>query len=387
MTSVLVVDDQPEVRAALGALVAGEPGLELVGSGRDAREAIALAAMHQPDIALVDYKMPGGGPAAIRGIRAKSPATRVVGLSAYGNRTSVHEMLRAGAMGYVVKGSSVDEIRHAIDLALRDQAPLSAEVGADVVRALTERLQADDLAFERRHEFRRRIELAIQPGAIDPVFQPVVDLQSRRLLGYEGLMRLPADREKPVEQWLEDAVVAGLGIDLEAAAIRAIADKLPFLPPDLRIGVNVSPAAVLTDEVSDLLASLGPQTMVVELTEHAEVEDYDSLASCLAGLRSAGLRISIDDVGAGFASLRHILRLSPDSLKIDRSVSGSCEDDPAALALVRALVSFADALGIDVIAEGIESAAAAELLRDLGVRYGQGYHFGRPAPVEEIVAG
>lgn len=387
MTSVLVVDDQPEVRAALGALVAGEPGLELVGSGRDAREAIALAAMHQPDIALVDYKMPGGGPAAIRGIRAKSPATRVVGLSAYGNRTSVHEMLRAGAMGYVVKGSSVDEIRHAIDLALRDQAPLSAEVGADVVRALTERLQADDLAFECRRELSRRIELALEPGAIDPVFQPVVDLQSRRLLGYEGLMRLPADREKPVEQWLEDAVVAGLGIDLEAAAIRAIADKLPFLPPDLRIGVNVSPAAVLTDEVSDLLASLGPQTMVVELTEHAEVEDYDSLASCLAGLRSAGLRISIDDVGAGFASLRHILRLSPDSLKIDRSVSGSCEDDPAALALVRALVSFADALGIDVIAEGIESAAAAELLRDLGVRYGQGYHFGRPAPVEEIVAG
>lgn len=387
MTSVLVIDDQPDVRAALGALVEGEPGLELVGSGGDAEEAIALAALHRPDVALVDFKMPGGGPAAVRGIRARSPATRVIAVSAYGDRSSVQAMLRAGAMGYVVKGSSVEEVRSAIQLALRDQAPLSSEVRSEVLKDLTERLHAEARADERSHEASRRIELALEPGGVEPVFQPVVELQgARKLLGYESLARFPAEPDRPVEQWFEAAAAVGLGVELELAAMRATGERLLLLPPDVRIGINLSPAAVLDDRIVDTFESLGPQTTVLELTEHAEVAEYDELARRLAEFKARGHRISIDDVGAGFASLRHILRLAPDSIKIDRSVAGHVADDPASRAVVRALVSFADELGIDVIAEGVESAAAAGVLHELGVRYGQGHYFGRPRPAEAIRA-
>lgn len=114
-TTVLIADDQVEVREALELLVASEPSFELVGLAEDADQAIELAGRHNPDVALIDFKMPGGGgPRATREIRVCSPGTRVVALSAYGDRSSVFQMLRAGAVGYLVKGASAAEVHSAI---------------------------------------------------------------------------------------------------------------------------------------------------------------------------------------------------------------------------------------------------------------------------------
>jgi EAL domain-containing protein (putative c-di-GMP-specific phosphodiesterase class I) len=126
--------------------------------------------------------------------------------------------------------------------------------------------------------------------------------------------------------------------------------------------------------------------VLLELSEHDPVEDYDALAAALAPFRAAGLRLAIDDVGAGFSSLRHIVVTSPDVIKIDRSIVSGLDTDPVLSTLVRSLVDFARGLRARVVAEGVENGDEAAVLRALGVDYGQGWHFGRPVVSEPVGA-
>jgi EAL domain-containing protein (putative c-di-GMP-specific phosphodiesterase class I) len=123
---------------------------------------------------------------------------------------------------------------------------------------------------------------------------------------------------------------------------------------------------------------------VIEVTEHVPVEDYDALNAHLEGLRARGTRLAIDDAGAGFASLRHILLLHPDVIKLDVSLTRGVEDDIARRALASAFISFAAEIGATIVAEGIETRTQFETLRRLGVRYGQGWYLARPAPAATI---
>jgi signal transduction histidine kinase len=142
---VLIAEDEPSVREALADLIRTDDDLELVGAAGDAEQAIQLAREHHPDVALVDVKMPlGGGPRASREIRILSPETRVVALSAYEDRATVLEMLRAGAAGYLVKGTSAGEIVEAIRRSVRGQASLSTEVTAEVIHELVELLDRSE---------------------------------------------------------------------------------------------------------------------------------------------------------------------------------------------------------------------------------------------------
>jgi EAL domain-containing protein (putative c-di-GMP-specific phosphodiesterase class I) len=126
----------------------------------------------------------------------------------------------------------------------------------------------------------------------------------------------------------------------------------------------------------------------VEITEQAQVEDYDELNVALGHLREVGVRIAVDDAGAGYASLRHILRLEPDVIKLDKSLVRNVHRDRPRRALATALISFAAEIGATIVAEGIESAEELDALRDLGVTFGQGYHLARPhrPPVAPLVA-
>jgi len=127
--------------------------------------------------------------------------------------------------------------------------------------------------------------------------------------------------------------------------------------------------------------------VLLELSEHDQVEDYAALEDVLRPLRSAGLRLAVDDVGAGFSSLRHIVRTAPDVLKLDRSIVHGVAGDPVLRTLVQALVAFAHGCGASVVAEGIETAEDAAALRALHVDLGQGWHFGRPGPAEALDGG
>lgn len=122
----------------------------------------------------------------------------------------------------------------------------------------------------------------------------------------------------------------------------------------------------------------------MEITEHAPVADYDALVKPLAELRARGGRLAVDDVGAGFASLRHILRLAPDVIKLDISLTRHVDSDPAVRALAAALIALASELGLSVVSEGIETRQELDALRSLGVLSGQGFYLGRPVPIEQF---
>ena len=148
--------------------------------------------------------------------------------------------------------------------------------------------------------------------------------------------------------------------------------------------MNVSPATLLTPGCTQLLAGLPLPRILLELSEHDPVADYDVLTAVLAPLRAAGMRLAIDDVGAGFSSLRHIVLTTPDVIKLDRSVVDTVSTDPVLSTLVRSLTEFGHGCGAQVVAEGIETAADAAALVRLGVDYGQGWHYGRPGPATEL---
>ncbi len=158
-------------------------------------------------------------------------------------------------------------------------------------------------------------------------------------------------------------------------------------PPGVFLAVNVSPAAVSTARFGALASAMPrPEAIVVELTEHAPVDDYAPLRATLAPLRRAGLRLAVDDAGAGYASLRHVLELAPDVIKLDMTLVAGIDREPAQRSLVSSLVQFAGEVGATVIAEGIESPAQRRGIVDAGVGLGQGFLFGRPARYASVAA-
>ena len=155
-------------------------------------------------------------------------------------------------------------------------------------------------------------------------------------------------------------------------------DRLGEFPADVTLSINVSPATALHRRFFELVLGIADR-LIIEITEHAQVEDYDELAAALAPLRACGARLAIDDVGAGFASLRHILRLEPDIVKLDLTLTHKIARDPAREALAWSLVRFAEGIDATISAEGIESSEDLAALRALGVAYGQGFYLARPS--------
>jgi EAL domain-containing protein (putative c-di-GMP-specific phosphodiesterase class I) len=213
--------------------------------------------------------------------------------------------------------------------------------------------------------------------------QPIVDLATGARAGAEALSRFPAEWGLTPDVVFEQAHGVGLGHELEIQALRRAAALLEG--SEGYVAMNVSPATLMTPGCAELLRELPLERVLLELSEHDPVEDYDALLAVLAPFRAAGLRLAVDDVGAGFSSLRHIVVTTPDVIKIDRSIVSGLDADPVLTTLVRSLVEFARGIDARVVAEGVETAAEADVLRSLDVDYGQGWHFGRPAVPEPAV--
>jgi EAL domain-containing protein (putative c-di-GMP-specific phosphodiesterase class I) len=196
----------------------------------------------------------------------------------------------------------------------------------------------------------------------------------------EALARFWTEPMRSPAAWFAEAAEVGLGTELELAAITSALERLSEFPPDVALALNVSPATALDRRFVDLLIDFASQ-LVIEITEHAQVDDYDALQVALMPLRQRGAKLAIDDVGAGFANLRHILRLAPDIVKLDLSLTSEIARDPAREALASSLVGFATGVGASIAAEGISSDEDLALLRSLGVNYGQGFYLARPSPL------
>jgi EAL domain-containing protein (putative c-di-GMP-specific phosphodiesterase class I)/CheY-like chemotaxis protein len=376
---VLIADDEAEIRAALAELIGAEDGVSIVGTAGNADEAAALASSTVPDVALVDVKMPnGGGVRAAREIVRLSPRTRVLALSAYEDRETVLAMLGAGAVGYLVKGTPPEDIVHAIARAARGQTSVSSEVMAGVVDELTSQLRRAELRAHELEERRDRIRRILEGRDLTLVYQPILRLASRDVVGYEALARFAAQPERPPDVWFREATEVGLGLDLELLAIRMALEDLHRLPPDTYLSLNLSHRAAVSSRLLDTVGDAPLRRIMIEITEHEPVDDYEALADALVKLRARGARIAIDDAGAGFASLRHTLLLSPDTIKLDISLTRGIDADRGKRALARALISFAEEMRMDIVAEGIETERELETLLGLGAQLGQGFFLARP---------
>jgi EAL domain-containing protein (putative c-di-GMP-specific phosphodiesterase class I)/putative methionine-R-sulfoxide reductase with GAF domain len=222
------------------------------------------------------------------------------------------------------------------------------------------------------------VEHLCEPGVITAVVQPIVRPADMVVVGYEALARMPVAPNHPPNWWLDRAAEFGLRHRLEAACLVAAARLGP--PPLGRVlFVNASPSTASDPALLELRETL-PDRLVIELTEQEEVEDYSHLRARLAGWMDRGVRLAIDDAGAGYAGLRHVVELSPDYLKLDRELVHGIDRDPNRRALMRAVVAFAREVGTSVIAEGVETRAELEVLREAEVHLVQGYLLARPGP-------
>jgi EAL domain-containing protein (putative c-di-GMP-specific phosphodiesterase class I) len=169
-----------------------------------------------------------------------------------------------------------------------------------------------------------------------------------------------------------------MGVQLELFAVEQALTHIEHLDPDQFMSVNVSPATAMTDELRERVAVAPGNRVILELTEHVRVTDYEALWPAFDELRAQGVRIAVDDAGAGYAGLQHILRLQPDVVKLDHDLTRGIQADPARRALASAMATFAHDIGASLVAEGIETAADLDTLRAIGVPWGQGYHLARP---------
>lgn len=218
-----------------------------------------------------------------------------------------------------------------------------------------------------------------------PVFQPIVDVVQGGTAGYEALSRF-TDPEGPTspEEWFTAAVLAGYAGKLEALVLSETLQRRETLPGGTFMSVNVSPHAFTAPEVLEVLDHYEDLSRVIfEITEQAPVEDYDRLVAQLNRLRDRGAMIGVDDTGAGYASLSHLLALHPEFVKLDRKLITDLHEDPHRAAAVSALGAFATAFDAWLIAEGVERYEELERLIELGVPLVQGYLLGRPGPEME----
>jgi EAL domain-containing protein (putative c-di-GMP-specific phosphodiesterase class I) len=219
--------------------------------------------------------------------------------------------------------------------------------------------------------------MTIGRRAFQLVYQPIVDLESGRVVGVEALSRF-RDGRSP-SRWFQESEARGDAADLDLAIVEAALADLPSLPAGF-LALNVSPSTLLEGRFVERLCrpDVATERLVVEITEHAQVTNYGVTRRALETLRAAGVRVAVDDAGAGYATFRHILRLRPDIIKMDMSITQHINEDPARLALATALVIFAGEIGAVVIAEGVETPSELAALHSAGVTTAQGFTLSRP---------
>ena len=353
---VLIADDEPALRGALADLFAHEDSLVLVGEAGDADQAIELADARRPDVAIVDVSMPaGGGPRAAREIIRVSPSTRVIALSAFEDRPTVLEMLRAGAVGYLVKGTASQDLLGSITKVFDGGASLSAELIDGVVHELSSQLRREEIQYQHLAAQRGEIDRFLSGSGVTMVYQPIVNLRTREIVGMEALARFHSLPLRPPNEWFAAAVELELGVQLEMMAIRSAMAGLPLAARRRRTSRSTARRAPRCRPSSPRSStatrrgwsSRSPSTRRSRTTRCSRPRSKDC-AHTVCGWRST-TRVR----GSRACGTRCLLR--PDIVKVDTSLTRDIDGDRAKRALTSALVSFGEEMGIAIVAEGIET--------------------------------
>jgi EAL domain-containing protein (putative c-di-GMP-specific phosphodiesterase class I) len=384
---VIVVDDNPANVSALVSVL-GNAGLRNIACATNPRAGLDLASITDPDVILLDLHMPGlDGYGVLEELAATSgsdghfPVVVVMGET---TPDTLHRALSLGARDFIATPLDPIEVvlrvrnmleNRFLHNALQDQnAALTDEL--DELKEDDERIQREQDGHLERIE-----QVLAHDSSLAMVFQPIVDLTDRTIVGVEALSRFAGKPMRSPDLWFEEAAAVGLGPTLEMKAISAALAQAEKLPDRAFLAVNVSPQLLLSGKLDYLADDPICPRLVFELTEHVVVDDYGPIRNRIARFREQGARIAIDDTGAGFSSMRHILLLQPEIIKLDQSLTHGVDHDPARRALASSLVSFAKDIGSDLIAEGVETADELLTLERLGAQWVQGFHIARPEPL------
>jgi EAL domain-containing protein (putative c-di-GMP-specific phosphodiesterase class I) len=227
---------------------------------------------------------------------------------------------------------------------------------------------------------------ACRGEGLSAAYQPITDTARGTVVGYEALARFPGFPEKNPEAWFAAARAHGRSADLEAAALRVALKARPVLPANCFMSLNVSPELLRTEKIREIWRGQGNLGgLVIELTEQTPIDSYLELEPDLNQLRAAGALIAVDDAGAGYAGLRHLLALRPSLIKIDRELIQDVDRDEAKRALISMLGTFASRVDAWILAEGVERVEELDALVALGVPLVQGYCLARPGPAWEQI--
>ncbi len=222
----------------------------------------------------------------------------------------------------------------------------------------------------------------IANGQLRTVFHPVVDLRSLQVIGYEALSRFPDHGARPPSEWFAEAAATGMREQLEVAAISTAVRSAEPLPTDTFLALNCSPSTATSVDLARLVAPVPLERLVLDIAEDAAVAEFAEVGELIEALRKQGVRIALDDTGAGFVSLRHMVGVRPDFIKIGLEITRNVDTEVTNQAFASALCAFGERMGASTIAEGIETEPELAMLANLGVAAGQGYLFGVPQPAE-----
>ncbi len=263
---------------------------------------------------------------------------------------------------------------------LGDRELAHMQLGADLIAGL---LEAATIARGDYLEIEKSIDKIISDRNIQMVYQPIYRLSDDRVVAFEALARFNLVPIRSPDKWFADAERVGRGIDLEFLAIEEAMAGFLSLPRHTSISLNLSPAAILSDRFAIMFEAMPLEHVILEVTEHSQIECYSTLKSAIRRFRDQGLRLAIDDVGAGHASFRHVLDLAPDLIKLDMSLTRNIDSDVGRQALASAITQFGREMGCEVVAEGVETDNELLTLRRVGVTKVQGFLVSRPLTLKD----
>ena len=382
-SNVVVVDDTPSNVELLERLLKAA-GIERVRSFTEPEAALEDCRSLRPDLILLDLHMPRmDGFAFLDAVFELPPPgvfLPVIVLTADVTTEAKRLALSAGAKDFLTKPFDRTEVVLRVRNLLETQALYRHLEGHNAVLQATVDAQsasARATAAERRRRL-DRIEAVLAGEGLGMVYQPIADLITGQVVGVEALARFSPEPRRPPDQWFAEAAEVGRGVQLEVAAVAAAFASMDQVPPGGFMAVNVSAATATSEALGQLLSSTQGARVALELTEHARVDDYSALINSLSEHRRLGVRLAVDDTGAGYAGFQHILRLHPDILKLDAVLTRGIDADPARRSLATALVTFAKEIDARIIAEGVETERELAVLQQIGIPWAQGFYLGRP---------
>ncbi len=370
---VLVIDDEPAVLRVIGLLLTRHGfSVEQVANAKDGLKALETGKFH---VVLSDIIMPElSGVDFLRELRRHDLDVPVILMTAGPTLDSALDAIEYGAQSYLLKPVEPEALVQAVGRAAALGELARAKRSALALTA------SDALPYGDRATLEGALKRAFE--TIRVVFQPIVSMKQQKLIGYEALMRCDETLFASYGSLLSAADRIGWRTALSRTIYQRIAEDCADLPDGVLLFVNIHPRDAQEGLIVGPEAPLEPiaRSIVLEVSEHAPMEQIDALAASLPALRGAGFRIALDDVGTGSSGLGAFTRLSPDYNKLDRTVLAGLDRDSGRQRVVRAMYALGNELGVPMIAEGVERPEERQALVALGADLAQGNAFGVPAP-------